>query len=338
VSIEAFFAAIEQSPFDHDFLFALRKLETLHPEKPRIGTAARPQDEPVRFSQDPSLAFAPAAISALHRNTRSGVPRLQQRFFGMLGPNGPLPLHLSEFARERLLHHSDPTFSRFLDVFNHRFLSLLYRAWAQAQPTASLDRPGEDRFADYVGALLGIAMPALKRGDAAGDHVKLFFSGWFSRQLRSADGIRSILDGYFRYPSNVEEFVGHWMQLPDSQRTRLGIRESGAQLGIGAVIGSRVWDRQHRIRVHFGPLTLEQYESLLPSGSTLPALVALMRQYACFEYEWDLRLSLNAAEVPKTSLGRYGRLGWTTWLAPYRKREPAQDLTLDAERILARAA
>ncbi len=80
-------------------------------------------------------------------------PRLQVRLFGLLGPNGPLPLHITEYARERLRHANDPTLSRFLDLFHHRFLTLFYRAWAQAQPHVNRDRPRDDRFAVYVGSL-----------------------------------------------------------------------------------------------------------------------------------------------------------------------------------------
>ena len=245
---DEFYANLERAPFEYDFYTAVRVFENLHPEKPRIGHAARPQDEPLRFAQEPAMTFAPAAISSFKAADRNGLPRLEQRFFGFLGPNGPLPLHLTEFARERLLHNADPTFIRFLDLFNHRFLALFYRAWAQAQPTTSFDRPREDRFADYVGSLIGIGAPTLHARDDAGDHVKLYFAGWMSRQSRNADGLRSILQGYFQLPTRLENFVGHWMHLPESQRTRLGALNSGAQLGVGAVIGARVFDRQHKIR------------------------------------------------------------------------------------------
>lgn len=335
---DEFYAGLERAPFEYDFYTAVRVMENLHPDKPRIGHAARPQDEPLRFAQEPAMTFAPAAISGFSRSDRNGLPRIEQRFFGFLGPNGPLPLHLTEFARERLLHNADPTLVRFLDLFNHRFLALFYRAWSQAQPTTSFDRPREDRFADFVGSLIGIGAPTLHARDDAGDHVKLYFSGWMSRQARNADGLKSVVEGYFQLPTRLENFVGHWMHLPESQRTRLGALNSGAQLGIGAVIGARVFDRQHKIRLHFGPLKLADYEALLPSGKALGSLVALVRQYLCFELEWDMRLSLEAPEVPKTRLGQYGRLGWTTWLGQYRKNDAAEDLTLDVEQVLARAA
>jgi type VI secretion system protein ImpH len=327
------FRALAEEPFSHDFFQMLRELDCAFPDKPRMGSALRPQDEAVRLGQEPSMTFAPAALSAFEPARGQSPPRLLVRFFGLLGPNGALPLHLTDYARERQLHHGDPTFARFLDLLHHRFLSLFYRAWAQAQPTVSFDRPREDRFADYVGAMVGIAAPTLKKRDAAGDAVKLFYSGWLSRQVRNADGLGAILAGFFRLPVEVETFVGHWMRLPSDDLTRLGARNAGATVSVGAVLGSRVWDRQHKFRLHFGPLTLDEYERFLPGGTALPRLVALVRQYFCFELYWDARLVLRADEVPRVRLGQYGRLGWTTWLGAYRKQRPADSLTLDAERL-----
>jgi type VI secretion system protein ImpH len=335
--VENLFRSLEQAPFNADFFQALRRLECAFPDKPRVGCSVRPQDEPVRLAQEPALSFAPAALSGFEPGNERDAPRLLVRFFGLLGPNGPLPLHLTEYARERALHHHDPTLVRFLDLFHHRFLAFFYRAWAQAQPTVSYDRPREDRFGDYVGALVGIGSPELKRRDAAGDHVKLFFSGWLSRQVRSADGVRAILTGFFRLPVEIETFVGHWMRLPRDDLTHLGARNAGAQVGVGAVVGARVWDRQHKCRVRIGPLTLARYEDFLPGGEALPRLVALIRQYFCFELDWDMRLALARDEVPQIRLARYGRLGWTTWLGAYRKPADADDLTLDAERVVASA-
>lgn len=67
-----------------------------------------------------------------------GPARLEQFFFGLGGPNGPLPLHLTEYMRERQRNHADPTSKRFLDVFHHRLLSLFYRAWAEARPPSAM--------------------------------------------------------------------------------------------------------------------------------------------------------------------------------------------------------
>ncbi len=257
------------------------------------------------------------------------------RFLGLLGPNGPLPLHLTEHALQRL-RQGDATFSRFLDLFHHRFLMLFFRAWAQAQPTVSLDRPHDDRFSQYVGALIGLGMPTLRKRDSVPDFAKLHWAGLLARHVRNAEGLRAILFGYFRVPIAIEQFAGHWMRLAEPERTRLGMR--GCVLGQDAVIGEQVYDRQHKIRVRAGALSLADYESFLPGGERLRKLVDWIRFYLTFELIWDLQLVLKCAEVPASRLGGSQRLGWSTWLGARRAQEDADDLALDAEAVLARFA
>jgi len=124
----AFFARLAEAPHRADFYHTLRQVECLYPDRPRLGRARRPADEGIRLGQDPDLSFAPTPVAALETGGRA--PRLLVRLFGLLGPNGPMPIHLTEYARERLRNAGDPTLCRFLDVFNHRFLSFLYQAWA----------------------------------------------------------------------------------------------------------------------------------------------------------------------------------------------------------------
>ena len=124
------FRSLANEPYRFDFFQALRRLECLSTQSPRLGESASPQEDPIRLGQEPSLAFAPSTLSALQSGKDGRPPRLLVHFMGLLGPNGPLPLHLTEFARDRLRNSDDPTFARFLDVFHHRMLSLFYRAWA----------------------------------------------------------------------------------------------------------------------------------------------------------------------------------------------------------------
>jgi len=316
---QALLRDLSAEPWRYDFFMALRLLDALHPERPRLGQARRPMDEPVRMGQAADLSFAPSTLSRVDLADRSGRPRIEVRFFGLFGPNGPLPLHMTSYARERRMHKGDETFGRFADWFHHRLLLLFYRAWAQAQPTASLDRPGEDRYADYVGSLIGTGGGEWQKRDAAPDHARLAFAGLLSRQVRNADGLGHLLSGFLKMAVRVEQFVGRWMPLPEAERTRIGRRAisrhgSSSQLGASVVLGRAVYDRQHHFRLHIGPLSLQAFESLLPTGSAMPAVQALVRQYAGLEYGWDMQLLLKPGNVPSAQLGRQGRLGWTSWL------------------------
>lgn len=328
----AFLAALAEAPHKYDFYQTLRRLECIYDSKPRWGAALRPVDEPVRLGQEPDLSFAPTPLASFESNG-SRPPRLQVRLFGLCGPNGPLPLHITEYARDRMRLAGDPTLSRFLDLFHHRFLALFYRAWAQAQPYVNLDRPNTDRFAVYIGAFVGTASKALRDRDAVPDLAKFFHVGALIRQVRNTEGLKHILQHFFRVPVQIEEFVGHWLYLSAGERTTLS--SEGATLGSGAALGRRVWDRQHKFRIRLGPLTLAQYERFLPGSAPLRKLVDWVRMYLCFELDWDVRMVLERDQVPALTLAGRQRLGWTTWLGQRRSKTPADDLLLDAEAFVA---
>jgi type VI secretion system protein ImpH len=321
--------ALESEPYRFDFYALLRLWECAHKDKPRLGASLRPADDPIRLAQDPSLAFAPAALHSFRAGKDMQPPRVGVEFFGLFGPQGPLPLHLTEYARERMRNVNDPTFVRFLDIFHHRLLSLFYRAWAAAQPTASLDRPDSDRFAVYVASLFGLGMPSLRRRDAIPDLAKLHYAGLLAPQVRGAAALRAILSDFFKLPVRVSEFVGHWMRLPRESRTQLGRSRENASLGRSAIVGARIWDRQHKFRIVIGPVALKDYRRLLPGGDSLRRLAVWVRNYAGDELAWDLQLALEQREVPRLALGKQGQLGWTTWIFARPFGRDAADLILD---------
>lgn len=323
----ALFQALGADAHAFDFYRALREIECAFPDKPRIGEARRPQDDPVRFGQDPSVAFAPATLAGFVPGKDGRPPRLVQSFFGLLGPNGPLPLHLTEFARDRLRNSGDATLVGFLDVFHHRLTSLFYRAWARAQPAVSLDRRERDRFALYLGAFVGLAASRMRRRDSVPDEAKLSFAAVLGRNVRNADGLVAILREYLRVPIAIQQWVAHWMSLPDHLLTRLG-SEQVCQLGVTAVAGARVWDLQTRFRILIGPLSYADYERFLPDGESYRRLSDWVRNYVGLELKWDSRLALKPEQVPPLLLGYNGRLGWTAWLGTRLNEAPADDLIL----------
>lgn len=325
------YQALARAPWAHDFYQVLRRVEALHPELPRLGEAGRPADEPVRLGQQADLAFAPTNLSEV-RLGRSGRPRLGVRFLGLWGPQGPLPTHLTEFARERQLNHGDPTLVRFADVFHHRLLMLFYRAWRQAQPAASRDHPARDRFGVYVGALFGQGAPAWFARTEIADESKRHFAAHLARSVRNPEGLEDILASYFGVPVRVECFALRWMELPASQRSMLGARDGAATLGAGAVLGRRVLDAQHHFAVHLGPMALADYERLLPGGGWHRRLIEWVREYASEEYGVHATASVNAREVPRAVLGGGVRLGWTTWLGHWRGDAAAPGVRLALSR------
>ena len=320
-------AELERRAASMDFFQVLRLIENAHPALPRIGTSLRPRDDAVRFGQDPSLSFQPTALGHYLRSGPEARARLAVNFFGLLGANGPLPTHLTEYVRDRLRHGGDPTLLAFLDVFHHRMLSLFYRARASAEPAISLDRAEGDRFSVFVGSLFGIGSPALRERDAIGDFAKLHFAGLLANRARPAAGLASILREYFGLPLRIEQFAGHWMVLPDEVRSRIG-RESGGEgnrLGSSLVLGRKVWDCQNKFRIVIGPLGYDDYRRFMPGRDSLRRLLDWVRTYCGLALDWEVRLVLKKEERPRLRLGGPTRIGWSTWLASAPPRHAQQD-------------
>lgn len=317
---------LTEKPYSFDFFQAARRLDSARPTGDRIGATTRLHDDPVRFAQRVSMAFAPSTIASFTQGKGDTPHRMEVNFFGLLGPNGPMPLHITEYIHEREHNMHDRTLARFMDVFHHRMIAMFYRAWAVNQATASFDRtmydPLSDRIGSYVGALGGYGTPALRGRDRVHDLAKLHYVGRLALQSKNAGGLEAIVSDFFKVKAKVIEFVGHWMDLPADSVCKLGASPRTGLLGSTAVVGSRIWEVQQKFRIRLGPVSLPVYERFLPTGTSFGKLVDWVRNYVGLEYRWDAQLVLRKEETPRTMLGSQGRLGWTTWL---NTSQPGQD-------------
>lgn len=195
---------LTEKPYAFDFFQAVRRLDCARSGGEPVGVSTRLKMDPVRFAQKVSLAFAPSTIAGVDKPVEGSAPRFAVNFFGLLGPNGPMPLHLTEYIHEREHNFHDRTLARFLDIFHHRMISLFYRAWAVNQPTASFDRamhdPLSDRVGSYVGSMAGLGSPALRGRDRVSDLAKLHYVGRLACQAKNAEGLEAVIADYFKVP------------------------------------------------------------------------------------------------------------------------------------------
>jgi len=323
---------LQREPYKFDFYQAIRLIECVYRDKERLGYSPSPNKDAIRLGQLPSLQFAPSTIATY--STENSIAALKVYFFGVFGPNGPLPLHLTEYARNRIHVAKDDTFAEFIDLFHHRLLSLFYRAWADKEPAVQLDRPENDRFSFFIGSLIGLAERSQRQRDEISDYTKLSFSAYLASQTKHASGLRSILGTYFQMPVAIEEFIGEWLTIPQDSLCYLNTESYAGQLGVSTTIGTQSWQCMHKFRIIAGPLNLKQFESLLPGGGGITAFCSLVRNYMGFEFAWDINLVLKKEAVPTAQLGKYGQLGWTSWLLSKNRQDDACDLFIDMEKYV----
>ena len=308
--------ALRERPGIFEFFQAVRLLTRMFSDRSPVGKFAPPDGEAVRFSVNPALSFPPSQIHGMDWD--SPVPRMIVNFMGLTGPMGTLPYAYSELILERQ-RNRDRTLAAFLDIFNHRAISLFYQAWEKYRFQVSYEREGTDRMSRYLMALVGLGTLGLQNRNTVSDPALLFYTGLLSLQPRSAVALGDLLEDYFGVPVDVEQFVGCWQELPVSEQSQFDDGDSFAeQLGVGVVAGDAIWDRQSRIRLKMGPMTEEQYLSMLPSGSAWKALGEITSFFCGKEVQIEVQLILKRDEVPKCTLGDDSpggpRLGWITWM------------------------
>jgi type VI secretion system protein ImpH len=324
---------LEVSPLDDvlfeegyrfDFFQAVRVLERLYPDRHPVGRDANPAEEAVRFRSHLSLSFPPSAIYEVTRAQDGGGPaRMTVAFMGLTGLLGVLPRHYTELLLERM-RRKDEGLRDFLDLFNHRLISLFYRAWEKYRFPIAYERAvskgeGEDRFTSHLFDLIGLGTKGLRgRLEEVEDEPLLFYAGLLAQHPRSASALEGLLKDYFEVPVSVTQFIGQWLPLSEANRSRLGWGEVNNALGVSAVAGSWVWDQQAKFRLQLGPLTFTEFCQFLPSADGFRTLAAITRFSAGEECDFDICLILKADEVPWCRLGGNSepaaRLGWSTWL------------------------
>lgn len=354
MSDEAFIQSVERrlarAPYEFSFFQAVRVLERLWPNRAAVGQDAPPDQEVIRFLAHQSLEFSASEIQAFEERKDDGPPRMTITFLGMTGSSGALPRIYTELVLARG-RQKDTTFRDFLNLFNHRLISLFFRAWEKYRPWIGYERaeqtlrdpswqtpqrvrdyelnerPRCDLFSDVLLNLSGLGTPSLRyqvlnreglvHRRRIADETFRYYSGHLSQSRRSALGLESLLADFLGVPVQVHQFFGQWLRLEQEYQTQLTLG-GNTELGSTAIVGERVWDFQSKFRIRIGPLTFSQFQMFLPTGSAHQPLAQLSRLYAGLEFDMDVQLVLKSEEIPRCQLstGALGgtQLGWDTWI------------------------
>lgn len=287
----------------------MRYLDANAPLSSRIGYSVSPKQDCARFGQTALLHFHSSAFTGVKFEAKTANYKLKNSYWGMLGINGPLPNHLTEHAIERNFRLKDKTFTEFLDVFNHRFISLFYRAWADAEPTVSHDRQEHDTFKKRLNAFSG-------EGNVQQDifnqdrNVHQFLSGLFSQKNRSAKVLSQILSEYLHLEVSIEEFQGQWYSLEPDEQTQLG--KNNFSLGVDSIAGTRTYQRSFNFAINIGPVSYSEYIRLLNNKQRMQSIVELTQKAVGQEFEFSINFRLKAYQTKPSQLGS-AKLGINTW-------------------------
>lgn len=279
-------------------------LERRFPQPGGIGGTVSPRRETVRFRANPSLGFPPEEIAGIDPPREAGAPvTVTANLLGLHGPSSPLPPALTERV---VLAEDSGALRDFLDLFNHRLMSLLFLVWKHYRHHHRYRSGASDPISDAVAALFGMLT-----GDARTARPLLMpYAGLLTLSNRSAPVLGSIVGDFFGVACAVEEFVPRVIRIPDDACWHLG---GGLGLGVETVAGVWMGDAAGKFRLRLGPLDAARCDRLLPDGEDYQSLVELVRLAIRDPLEYDFAFVLRPGESKPFVLGHI-RLGWEGWL------------------------
>lgn len=324
---------LQNRPEHFGFFQAVRLLGRLAPDRIPVGLEGPPGREVVRFRTTATLEFPPSEIHDLRFDSENPdrPPQMTVAFGGTTGPLGVLPVPYTELLIERI-RYKDLALWEFLDIFNHRFVSLFFRAWRKYRFPIAYEAGGDDPFTAGLYALIGLGTDGLRDRQSVPDEVLLLYAGLIAQRPHSESALVSMLRDYFGVPVGIRQFIGQWLDLESADQSRLGARNS--RLGVDFVLGGRVWNNQSRFRIRVGPLRFREYLLFLPNGSAFRPLNDLLRFLVGLEFDFDVQPVLKKEEIPECQLRSEATpppmLGWTSWLKSGPSPKDASELILES--------
>ena len=313
-------------------LQAVRLLERLRPRGAPAGLGSHAEDEAVCFRSRVDAVFPASDIDRLELAELPDRPaKMSVNFLGLAGAFGPLPTPITELAVARA-RAGDTAICDFLDIFNHRLVSLFCRLHRGTHVALQPGLPPDGRTAAAIFALLGLGteglrrlMPPASRDPLNGvDRSLLMPAALAARRPPSLHAVERLAAYYLALPVRGVPLQGRWLPLDPDHQTAIGRRGRNRILGDGAVLGRRVWLQQAAIRLDVGPMPLARALPLLPGEQTHRSLRSLLGFALGDTTDVGIRLIIAPADVPPARLGRCSgsRLGWTSWLGRRPRSQP----------------
>jgi type VI secretion system protein ImpH len=306
----------------YSFFQAVKLLETAHSENVSTGRDGPLTKETIRFQSNPSLGFPASEIESIEQNTEAvGVfppYTMTVNFMGLYGPSSPLPtFYTEEIVRS---DRDESQVQHFLDIFNHRLVSFVYRAWEKYRYYILFKENGQDQFSQWMFALIGLGNARL-RSHSSIDWVRLLpYLGLLGMRVRSASVLTGILSHYFGdCPVHMQEYVRQQVVIGQDQRNSLGVMN--CSLDMDCSLGASTYDLNNKFKLRIGPLDFKTYVEFLPDGRYYQTLRDLTMFVLTDKLDYDVELVLVSQDVPQTSLAKECpcQLGYSTWLGGRRE-------------------
>ncbi|WP_345812093.1 type VI secretion system baseplate subunit TssG [Paraburkholderia sp. PREW-6R] len=315
-----------------NFMQLCRLLEVRSPERPGFGTRDTPEHEPVRFGSWPRLGFPAGEVVTVdfgavgEEATPPSPPIVRTTFMGLYGVDAAMPPHLIDDIVLRKEGHE--VVESFLDQFDHRFVTLLYRAWKKYRYPESFRAGGTDAHSRNLLCLVGFGWGEKPQRAGLPDARMLALLGLLTQRTRTPEGLAGVIalaapgvgvgvDEFFPAVTGTGQPRPLTSSAPESEPELQGRSTRG--LGGRYLLGRRLAYRSRAVRVTLRPDSARQVHDLLPGAWLHRELKAYVQLYIGIKADVHLRMQVSSWIAPPPVIGAAPagptpRLGWTTVL------------------------
>ncbi|KAA1336618.1 type VI secretion system baseplate subunit TssG, partial [Escherichia coli] len=161
----------------------------------KTGQTDRPDRESIRFRSSASLAFPTRDVISLVQSKR-GFFELEVSFMGLHGSQSPMPgYYLDSLAWEDA--QGENRLTDFLNLFNHRLITLLHQIWRKYRYYICFKKGGEDYFSQRMFSLVGLGSDVNRRLLNINHSKMLAYAGLLASPGRSPEVICSLVSHCF---------------------------------------------------------------------------------------------------------------------------------------------
>lgn len=273
----------------------------------RKGRQVSVPDDVVRFESVLTLDAPEREVESLsvdEPTTEETTYCMAVNHFGLLGTHGALPLRYTEWLIDRRYRYGDDSAKAFLDVFNHRLLSLRFQAWQKYRLYVNAELNTKRQLPAVIAAVTGLSAEQMACLPAAD------MSGLLSTSVRSLVNLERLLQREFQLAVKIQPFYGRWQKVVSEYQAILG----GCRLGAAPVIGQYFWDIQSHFLIQFTCSTPQQWEKFLSNSdvySQLNQRVALFTG-GILSFSLELLVAFKGTGITldgQFNLGKHGYLG-----------------------------
>nr|WP_175958596.1 type VI secretion system baseplate subunit TssG [Burkholderia pyrrocinia] len=309
------------------FMQFCRLLEACAPERPGFGMCDTPEHEPVRFRPRPRLGFPAGEVAAVEFDDEHPdvPPTVRTTFLGLYGVDAAMPSHMIDEIVLREEGHE--AVEAFLDPFNHRAATLLYRAWKKYRYPERFRAGGVDDYSQSLLCLAGFGWGDKPLRAGLPNSRMLVLLGLLIQRTRTSEGLAGVValaapgvdvrvDEFWAVTTSTGRPTSLTSAKPDADVLAEG-RRSG--LGGGYVLGRRLTYRSRAVRMTLRPVDERQAQDLLPGARLHREVMAFIQLYVGVKADVHLRMEVSSRFVPHPTVGveradPAPRLGWTTVL------------------------